>query len=125
MKSTKSVLLKFELLLVVIFVAIVILPVSCSIFLGVGGFGPKEGHENVTIKSKHLDSQENSYMLVTDKGVFEVGNGFLLGMWNADEVYGEIEVGSIYNLETKGNKVLSWYVQAYPYVVEYRKLDHD
>lgn len=57
-------------------------------------------------------------MVATDQGVFEVQNGYMLGMWNADEVYGRMIPGKTYNITTKGNKVVGMFFQEYPYIIQ-------
>lgn len=87
--------------------------------MGINGFGPERQYD-VTIVSKHIDAQKDSssYMVVGDTQTFEVDNGTLLGMWNADEVYGKIVVGQRYCITAKGNQVTSWWWQQYPYILK-------
>ena len=91
--------------------------VRCSI--GTGGWGPYGSVSAATITSKHVDAgkEESNYMVNTDKGTFEVDNGLLLSLWNADDVYGSMVVGKTYNLRTKGNRVVGMFFQSYPYII--------
>jgi hypothetical protein len=56
-------------------------------------------------------------MVATDQGVFEIDNGALLGVWNADEMYGRLKEGHTYRITTKGNKVVGYFSQEYPYII--------
>lgn len=62
-------------------------------------------------------SVESHYMVGTDQGVFEVDNSFWLGVWNADEIYAKFVTGRKYHITTKGNRVVGWFFQEYPYIV--------
>ena len=103
-----------------IILACVVLPILFAKGCGVGGWGPTVYHQNATIQRAWVDnSKEGShYMVATDRGVFEVDNGVLLGMWNADEVYGQMVVGKKYNITTKGKRWTNVIHQHYPYVVK-------
>ncbi len=89
-----------------------------------GGFGP----ENIvqgTVLSKHIDHSSDGdggsvshYMLTTNTGTYEVNNGIMLGVWNADEIYGRIQVDHRYTFRTKGTRVVNAFLQEYPYIVE-------
>jgi hypothetical protein len=85
-----------------------------------GGFGPEASVKEATVITKHVDAGKNSssYMVTTDKGTYEVDNGFLLGIWNADEIYGVMEVGKTYNLTVEGEKTVWWFIQYYPYITK-------
>lgn len=74
--------------------------------LGIEGFGPYSLVQDAKIISKHIDAgkDHSSYMITTDKGTFEISNGFVLGIWNSDEIYGTIKEGKFYNFSLKGNK---------------------
>jgi hypothetical protein len=96
---------------------------SCHITTGTSGFGPTKEIE-ATIISKHVDisgsgeSRTSHFMVTTDKGTFEVQNGWILGMYNADEVYGKLKDGSKFRLTTKGNRVANMWMQQYPYILK-------
>lgn len=116
----KKTFTRVELLIVVVILGIL----SCFLIgpcVGAAGFGPKETH-HVKVLSKHVDSNKDgsSFMVTTSDGVFEVGNGPLLGVWNADEIYGQLLVDHEYDIVTKGRKVVKWWIQEYPYIVEVR-----
>lgn len=107
----------------VIFLGILlIVPISCNAILGVYGFGPKNTLD-VTINRTYVDysgsgdNKSSHYMVATDKGVFEVDNGIMLGMWNADEVYGKFKNDKKYRITTKGNRVVGMFFQEYPYIL--------
>jgi hypothetical protein len=119
MKTRHSTFAIFSVIIVAIFVAIIAAP----IYFGTGGFGPINTHV-VTVKNKHVDyrrtgdSSSSHYMVHTDNGTFEVNNGFLLGVWNADEIYGSMETGQRYTITTKGNRVVGILMQEYPYIIK-------
>lgn len=107
----------FGLLFLGIF-GLCLIPVGCSYRYGVDGFGPVVT-QTATVERLYVDNGGSShYMVGTDKGVFEVSNGWLLGLWNADELYAKLEAGETYTITTKGNKVVGWFFQQYPYIIE-------
>jgi len=87
--------------------------------LGIYPFGPRE-QVTATVDRVYVDysgtgdSQESSYMVATDHGVFEVDNSLWLGIWNADKTYGKIKEGHTYRFEVKGREVLNLFFQEYP-----------
>lgn len=91
---------------------------------GIGGMGPTN-NVTATVISKHVDTEgvsgdvSSSYMVVTDNGTFEVDNGLLLELWNADELYGVIQIGKTYTFTTKGNRYTNMFIQVYPYIVNF------
>jgi len=103
-----------------LFLAIVVLG-SCFAgpVLGIDGYGPVNKY-SVNVISKHIDAQKDSssYMVNGDTQTFEVDNGILLGVWNADVVYGQIIVGERYCITAKGNQVTNFWMQQYPYVLK-------
>lgn len=90
--------------------------------LGIGGFGP-ESIQQVTIQRLYVDGGKSShYMVGTDQGVFEVDNILWpVQVFNSDELYSQLEVGKTYTVKLKGNKVINWLVQEYPYIIEIQK----
>jgi hypothetical protein len=96
--------------------------------MGIGAWGPDNTVVGALVERTYVDfsgsgeKKESHYMVVTDKGIFEVNNGFGLGVWNADELYGRLKVGQTYDLSTKGNKVTTWFSQEYPYIVDVRRV---
>lgn len=116
-------------LVVIACLAFVILGIpACHYVTGTGGFGPYRTEE-VEIKRAYVDTAEKSshYMVSTDKGMFEVDNGLLLGVDNADELYGKFQAGKKYRITTKGNKVVRRYfffflMQEYPYITQVEEL---
>ena len=89
---------------------------------GIGGFGPEYVNQ-VTIQRLYVDGGKSShYMVGTDQGVFEVDNLYLgAQVFNSDELYSQLEVGKTYTLKIKGNKVINWFIQEYPYIIEIQK----
>ena len=90
---------------------------------GVNGFGP-EKEQVITVERLYVDGGKSShYMVGTDKGVFEVSNfKFPIQIWNSDEIYSSLKVGEKCTIKTKGNKILNWYFQEYPYIIEVKEI---
>lgn len=90
--------------------------------LGIKGFGP-ESIQQVTIQRLYVDGGKSShYMVGTDQGVLEVDNILWpVQVFNSDELYSQLEVGKTYTVKIKGNKVINWFVQEYPYIIEIQK----
>jgi hypothetical protein len=88
--------------------------------VGVGGFGPTNIINEATVQRLYVDRSENDshYMVGTDVGVFEVNNGILLGIWNSDEIYSQLKEGGKYKLTIKGNRVVNFFFQQYPYIIK-------
>ena len=88
-------------------------------FIDAGGFGPEKTLV-LTVKEKHVDASEQShyYLTSTEEEVFEIDNGYMLKVWNPDEIYGRMIVGETYKVTTKGVKTIWWLVQEYPYIVK-------
>lgn len=113
MKTTIKVLLG---LIVIVLISVAL---SHPIWLGIFPFGP-EGTQRVTIINKYVDvgQSKSHYMVATDVGVFEVDNSVILGIWNADEIYGRLVVNQSYTIKTKGNKILfAFLFQEYPHII--------
>jgi hypothetical protein len=111
------------------FLALVLAVFSTPIIyiaLGIGSFGPTRTVQT-TVVSKHIDysgqdeDRTSNYMVNTKDGTFEVANGLFLGVWNSDEIYGNLVEGQVYTLTTKGNRVVGMFFQEYPYIVSYEK----
>lgn len=90
---------------------------------GVGGCGPRRDVKHATVTRMYVDHSGgkhggSAYMVGTDKGVFEVDNGILLGMWNADELYSALKEGRTYDFVTKGETIQNWMMQEYPRIVK-------
>jgi hypothetical protein len=90
---------------------------------GVNGFGPVQ-EQVITIERLYVDGGKSShYMVGTDKGVYEVSNFmFPVQIYNSDEIYSNLQVGKTYHIKTKGNKILNWYFQEYPYIIEVKEI---
>jgi len=104
--------------IILVFATVAFMGVSPILF-GTGGFGP-ERVVTVTVERLYVDhnGHNSSYMVGTDEGVFEVDNGWMLGIYNADEVYSSLKEGHTYRVVTKGNKVVNPWIQEYPYIVD-------
>lgn len=87
--------------------------------MGVHHFGPTNTYKHCLVTSKHIDHGKESshYMVSTTEGTFEVDNGYLLGVWNADEIYGKIVEKKTYTIVAKGNKQVGMFYQEYPYLL--------
>ncbi len=112
-----------ELLIYFCILAIVYLLFFVPIYHGQGWFG-KKSNVDCTVQRLYVDMSGRSshYMVGTDKGVYEVGNGFLIGIWNADEIYADIKEGRSYHFTTRGNKALGMFYQYYPFIVKVEPL---
>ena len=95
---------------------------TINYYFGVDGFGPVNEH-TITVNRLYVDnSSQSHYMVGTDKGVFEVQNFLLpIQLFNSDELYSKLEVGKTYIVKTKGNRVVNWLMQQYPYIIEIRE----
>lgn len=103
----------------IVILSLVGILVSINWFFGIKGFGP-ERTEQITVQRLFVDNSKSShYMVFTDKGVFEVDN-FLYPrtIFNADELYGKLEAGKTFEVVVKGNKMVNFFFQQYPYIVE-------
>ena len=108
---------------VVLILAILVPFLSIDYAYGVNGFGPEE-ERVVIVERLYVDGGKHShYMVGTDKGVYEVSNlMFPIQIWNSDEIYSNLQVGKTYHIKTKGNKILNWYFQEYPYIIEVKEI---
>ncbi len=92
--------------------------------LGIGGFGPSQ-NLSITVTRLYVDysgskdSSSSHYMVGTDQGVFEISNFLIpVQIFNADELYSQLGTGKTYQVTVKGNKVVNWIFQQYPYIIE-------
>ena len=85
--------------------------------LGLYPFGPRSV-QTITVERLYVDAQgkSSSYMVASDKGIFEMDNSFILGIFNVDELYGQLEAGKTYEVTVKGGKLLNVLFQAYPHI---------
>jgi len=121
-------------LLVIITIACIGLVIVASLLvypmLGMFPFGPKSSVE-VTVERLYVDysggkdSGESSYMVGTDKGVFEVNNSIINGIYNCDEIYSGIKVDQKYVFNIRGNKVTNILFQEYPYIIGVKPIDEN
>lgn len=65
----------------------------------------------VTDKVVKNSQNDSTYLIFTDKGVFENSDSLVNGKWNSSDVYNDIKVGKTYIFHVRGirNHVLSWY----------------
>jgi hypothetical protein len=105
---------------VLVILALIVFGLSWRFWMGVGVYGPTRTVET-TVNRVYIDtSKEGShYMVGTDSGVYEIENGYWLGVNNADELYAKLKDGRKYRLTTEGNKVV-WYfgIQEYPFITK-------
>jgi prepilin-type N-terminal cleavage/methylation domain-containing protein len=126
MKNKKSGYTLVEIMIVLVIIGLVVaiaMPLIASIVHGVGSLGPTR-RQIVTVESAHVDVKEGGshYMVGTDAGVFELENGFFLGIYNADELYAKLKKGGRYAITTKGNKAIGFWMQEYPYIVSIEEM---
>ena len=121
-QAVKTVVLA-TLLVVIVIVALVAAIIAIPMSHGIGYWGP-ERTWTATVTDKWIDTEsdgdggrQSHYMVSTDKGVFECDNSLLLGIWNADEIYGQLDEDKTYTIKTRGNGCKRWYIQEYPYVI--------
>jgi hypothetical protein len=101
--------------------------IVAPVITGAGSFGPTN-HKSVTVTRLYVDhsgsgdSAASHYMVGTDNGVYEVANGLLLGIWNADELYSRLREGGKYRITTEGNKVVGFWMQEYPYITAVQEI---
>ena len=89
---------------------------------GLYPFGPKSS-ETITVQRLYVDSGKTShYMVGTCKGVFEMDDSLILGIYNIDELYSELETGKTYEVELKGNKMVTWYCTDYPHIISFKEV---
>lgn len=112
----------FTLFIIGIFIGLFAVTLGTNMLLGINGFGPTQVQE-VTVKRLYVDisgskdSSESHYMVSTDKGIFEVSNLTFFGIFNADEIYGQLEEGKSFTVKTKGKKFVNFLFQQYPYII--------
>lgn len=103
-----------------------VVPAVIFCCVGVGWWGPRRDLD-VRVVSKHVDvsngGKSSHYMVITDGGCFEVDNGLLLWVWNADELYGRFVPGGRYRVRVAGNQFVNFLCQYYPYVVSVEPID--
>jgi len=107
-------------------------PYGCGQMTGDGSWGGgKRQIINAKILSKHVDISQSGkmsnthYMVTTDRGTFEIENGWIIDVWDADELYGKLVIGKTYNLTIQGDQLTNFLFQQYPFVIKvnYEKLD--
>lgn len=107
--------------------------VGCRACAGDGswGFGESQRTLDVTVLSKHVDisgsgdSRASHYMVTTDHGTFEINNGWIMGVWNADELYGQLESNKKYRITVQGSTTTAFWTQTYPYVTRVTPLPQE
>lgn len=111
--------------IVLVVAAAIIFGLTHNFWLGLNGWGPVRTVDTVVTKTyiDHGEQNQSHYMVGTESGVFEVDNGWNLGVSNADEIYAKMKEGHKYHLTTKGNKLV-WYfgIQNYPYIIKVEEI---
>lgn len=71
----------------------------------------KDVTATVTDKVVKNDGNSSTYLIFTDKGVFENSDSLVNGKWDSSDVYSQIKKGHTYVFHVRGirNHVLSWY----------------
>ena len=96
--------------------------------LGIFPFGPKSSVE-ATVQRLYVDfsgdkeNRDSHYMVGTDKGVFQVNNSIINGIYNCDEIYSGIKVDQKYIFNIRGNKVTNIFFQEYPYILSVNAIE--
>jgi len=102
-------------------IVLIIVTVCATLAVGVYPFGPEKV---ITVKVTRLyvdtlpEGGGSAYMVATDKGVFEVEDSVLLGIFNSDEIYGAMKADETYTIVTKGNRVVNFLMQEYPSIIK-------
>ena len=95
-----------------------ILAVSAAVTIGLGSYGlyqvthpSKDVTVTVTDKVVKNDGNSSTYLIFTDKGVYEDSDSMLNGKWNSSDIYNQLKKGKTYRLHVRGirNHFLSWY----------------
>jgi hypothetical protein len=111
-------------LIVLIFIILVAAAIMVKPVVGLFPFGPQS---EVTAKVSRLyvdySGEESSYMVGTDRGVFEVDNSLWLRLWDADKRYSEIKEGGTYRFRVKGREMLNILFQSYPGIVAVEQVE--
>ena len=114
-------------ILFVVFIIGLVVAFAFPVMMGTYPFGPEQTL-NVTINRLYIDTssdgdggRQSHYMVGTDKGVYEVDNSWIAGIWNADEIYSSLQQGSNYTITVKGNKYVNFFMQQYPYIIKVNK----
>ena len=91
--------------------------------LGLYPFGP-ESVQTITVERLYVDvsGKSSSYMVASDKGIFEMDNSLILGIFNIDELYGQLEAGKTYEVTVKGQKLLNFIFQTYPHITTVKEV---
>ena len=71
----------------------------------------KDVTATVTDKVVKNSKNDSTYLIFTNKGVFEDSDTMINGKWNSSDIYNELKVGKTYTLHVRGirNHVLPWY----------------
>ncbi len=91
--------------------------------LGLYPFGP-ESVQTITVDRLYVDvsGKSSNYMISSDKGIFEMDNSLILGIFNIDELYGQLEAGKTYEVTVKGQKLLNFIFQTYPHITTVKEV---
>lgn len=91
--------------------------------LGLYPFGP-QSIQTITVDRLYVDAhgKSSSYMVASDKGIFEMDNSLVLGIFNIDELYGQLEAGKTYEVTVKGGKLLNIFFQCYPHITTVKEI---
>lgn len=114
-------------ILIVIFIIGLVAALCLPVMMGMYPFGPEQTLD-VTVNRMYIDTSsdgdgghESHYMVGTDKGVYEIDNSWIAGIWNADEMYSSLQQGSNYTITVKGKKYVNFFMQEYPYIIRVSK----
>lgn len=109
---------------VALFAGLLAFVIVADPLFGLYPFGPQKT-ETVTVERLYVDAHGkfSSYMVGTDKGVFEMDNSLILGIYNIDELYAKLQDGKTYEVTLKGNKLTTWYCNEYPHITTVKELN--
>lgn len=98
--------------------------VSCSHSLSIGAGEMR--HYTVQVTDKGIKRIDNSdvYLIYTKDTatnkplVFQITDSFIAGRYNSADVYADIEIGTVYQFDVRGERseFFSWYPNIYNYI---------
>ena len=97
--------------LFVLFVGLVIVALLASPFIYVPVYRSSAHYETFTVQEKERGSENNPYLIYTNKGVRSVEDSFSFWTFNSSDRYSELDVGKSYRCKIAGWRFpfASWY----------------
>ena len=80
--------------------------------------------ETITVKDKNIGIQaSNSYLVYTQKEVYEIQDLLYIGFFTSSDVYNQIEVGDMIRVKVYGRRIP--FLSAYKNIVEVQPINKD